>query len=104
MAADIGAGAGELGEAEGARVEVRHAEPSRSGECVGSYRVQLDRVGALIVWCADATGATVSSHITTAHARQAGTAGTFIVAKPAGATLVVTLERRGGRAVIVGAR
>jgi hypothetical protein len=66
--------------------------------------VQLDRVGAMIVWCNDAAGKTVSSHSTSSHNRAVDTSQTFIVDKDAGETLIIDLERRGGRAVITGVR
>jgi len=72
LAYDIEAGAELLGSPGGATFNIRHATPSKSGECTGPYRVQLDEVGALILWCEDA----------------------------AGETLTIELERRGSRAVI----
>jgi hypothetical protein len=59
-------------------------------------------VGALIVWCKDATGDTVSSHSTSYHARFVDTSGTHLLQKSAGTTLTIDLERRNGRAVISG--
>ncbi|MGZ9031507.1 MAG: hypothetical protein ACXW2G_09040, partial [Burkholderiaceae bacterium] len=46
LAYDIEAGAGRVGRAEGARYTVVHRVPSSAEECVGPYRVQLDKVGA----------------------------------------------------------
>jgi hypothetical protein len=103
LAYDIEAGAGRVGRAEGARYTLVHRVPSSAGQCVGRYRVQLDKVGALIVWCKDAAGdKTVSSHSTSYHARFVDTAETRIVDKPANEALVIDLERRGGRVVIAG--
>lgn len=105
LAYDLEAAAGRVDRAEGARYTLVHKVPSAAGECTGPYRVQLDRVGAIIVWCKDAAGAaTVSSHSTSYHARFVQTAETFIVDKPAGEPLVVQLERRGGAVTIVAAR
>jgi len=78
--------------------------PSKPGECIGDYRLQLDKTGALIVWCYGQAGETVSSHSTSYHSRYADTAQTSIVDRPAGAPLSITLERRGGRASIVEVR
>ena len=103
LAADLAAASGDLGAEEGARLTVVHATPSAPGECEGPYRVQLDEVGALFVWCYDAHGATVSSHSSTAHGSAVATARTLIVDKPAGAPLRIELARQGGRATIVGA-
>ena len=101
LAYDIEAGAGRVGRAEGARYTLVHRVPSTAGECVGPYRVQLDKVGAIVVWCKDAAGdATVSSHSTSSHARFVDTSETRIVDKPANEALVIELERRDGRVVI----
>lgn len=104
LAADLQAAAGRLDAAEGARHTLRHAVPSKRGECEGPYQVQLDKVGAIITWCKDAAGSTVSSHSTSSHGRSVRTAETFILDKPAGSTLEVVLARQGGAAVIVTAR
>ncbi len=102
---DLQSGAARVGRAEGARHTVVHEVPSKRGECTGPYRVQFDRVGAIIVWCYDASGKdVVSSHSTSHHADRVDTAETRIVDKPAGESLSVVLERRGGRPVIVDAR
>ena len=104
LAADLEAGADRLRMDEGATDGIHHATPSRAGQCDGPYKVQLDQVGAMIVWCKDAAGTTVSSHSTTSHAPHVDTPRTHIVDKGAGETLIVDLERRGGRAVITGVR
>jgi hypothetical protein len=101
LAADIEDGAGRLGSADGATLTVAHATPSKAGQCEGPYKVQLDRVGALIIWCYDSAGATVSSHSTSTHARSVDTRETFIVEKGVGETLSVQLERQRGHAVVV---
>jgi hypothetical protein len=104
LAADLEDGADRLPLRDGATDAVHHATPSRPGQCDGPYKVQLDRVGAMIVWCMDTAGNTVSSHSTTSHNRAVDTSQTFIVDKGAGETLIIDLERRGGRAVIIGVR
>lgn len=104
IAADLQHGADRLKREGNATYSVRHHEPSKAGECEGPYKVQLDKVGALIVWCYDAAGTTVSSHSTTSHAPYVDTPQTYIVDKPAGSDLVVELERRGGRAVVTNVR
>lgn len=105
LAHDIEAGADRVGRADGARYTLVHRVPSSAGECVGPYRVQFDQVGAIIVWCKDATGdTTVSSHSTSYHARFVDTPEARIVDKPAKDALVIDLERRGGRVVIVGVK
>ena len=62
--------------------------------------MQLDKVGALVIWCKDETGKTVSSHSTSYHARVVDTPQTYILEKPAGSILTIDIERRGDRAVI----
>jgi len=102
LAFGIESGAGQLGAADGSTYSIQNLTPARSGECNGPYTVQLDKVGALIVWCKDATGKTVASGSTSYHARFVDTPKTYIVNKPAGSTLTIDLERQHGRAVIVG--
>ena len=104
LAADLEDAADRLPTRDGATEALHHATPSRAGQCDGPYKVQLDRVGAMIVWCLDAAGNTVSSHSTSSHNRAVATSQTFVVDKGAGETLIIDLERRGGRAVITGVR
>ena len=105
LAFDIEAGAGRVGRANGAKVVIEHRAPSKAGECEGSYKVQLDKVGAIVIWCYDAGGAkVVSSHSTTYHSRYVDTPRTRILDKKARETLVIGLERRDGRVVIADAR
>jgi hypothetical protein len=104
LAADLGEAADNLRAEDGATNSVHHASPSRVGECEGPYKVQLDKVGAMIIWCYDAAGNTVSSHSTSSHSRAVDTPRTWIVDKGAGETLIVDLERRGDRAVITNVR
>lgn len=101
IAYDIEAGVGRP--EAGARYSVQHNTPSKSGECTGPYMVQLDKVEALIIWCKDESGKTVSSHSTSYHARFVDTPQTYILEKPAGSTLTIDIERRGNRAVVTNA-
>jgi hypothetical protein len=101
LAFDIEAAAGRVGRSEGSQYTLVHRTPSKSGECVGPYKVQLDHVGAIVIWCKDATAdKTVSSHSTSYHGRFVDTPETRILDKPAADPLVIELERRGGRVVI----
>jgi hypothetical protein len=102
LAADIKAGAERTGRGAGATTLVQHEAPSRRGHCDGPYKVQVDKVGAIIVWCYDAGGNTVSSHSTSMHRPTVDTRETFIVDKGAGETLSIRLERLDGRVVITG--
>jgi hypothetical protein len=104
LAFDIEAGAGRLGRQNGATYSIRHNTPSKAGECTGPYTVQVDKVGALVIWCKDASGRTVSSHSTSYHGRFVDTPRTYILEKPAGAPLTIDLERRNGRAVVIDVR
>ena len=104
IAYDIEAGVDHLGKEAGAKYSIRHKTPSKAGECVGPYIVQLDKVGALVIWCRDETGKTVSSHSTSYHARFVDTPQTYILEKPASSTLTIDIERRGSRAVVTSVR
>ena len=92
-----------LGSADGARYTYVHTEPSGNGRCAGAYKVQIDKVGALVVWCLDEHGKTVASGLTTHHSNYMDAARTWIIDKQAGQPLYVEFERRGGRAVIINA-
>lgn len=89
---------------EGDTVTLRHETPSRRGECEGPYTVQLDRVGALVIWCRDEQGEVVASPGTSYHGRFVTTPETYYLEKSAGDTLVIELEQRGGEVVIVEVR
>jgi hypothetical protein len=104
IAYDIEAGAGKLGKEEGARYSIQHKTPSAAGQCTGPYSLQIDKVGALIIWCKDESGKTVSSHSTSYFARFVDTPQTWILDKPAGSILTIDIERRGNRAVITEVR
>jgi hypothetical protein len=66
--------------------------------------VRVDKVGAIIVWCYDASGKSVSSHSTKSHGKAVDTPRTWMVDEGAGETLIIDLERRRGRAVITNVR
>lgn len=104
LAFDLEGAASRLAQDEKARFTLVHRTPSARGQCEGPYKVQLDEVGAIIIWCQDDAGATVSSHSTSYHSRYVDTDATIILDKPAGAPLRIELVRRHGRAVIVGAK
>jgi hypothetical protein len=102
---DLKAGAGRVGREDGSRYTIEHRTPSSRGECTDSYTVQLDKVGAIIIWCKDAQGdKVVSSHSTSLHGRFVFTPQTYILEKQARETLWIELERRNGQVVIVAAR
>src|SRR5690554_6890126 len=102
LAYDIKAASGQL-QKPGDRVVLRHETPSRAGDCDGPYTVQLDRVGALIIWCRSEHGEVLSSPGTSYHRQFVDTADTFYLEKGAGETLVIELEQQGNKAVIVNA-
>ncbi len=103
LAYDIEADVDNLGHEQGAKYSIKHT-PAEADECSGPYTVQLDKVGALIVWCKDASGSTVASGSTTYHSRFIDTPQTYILEKQAGTTLIVEIERRNGRAVVTNVR
>jgi hypothetical protein len=105
LAYDIETGTGRVGQADGASYALVHRTPSKTNECVGPYKVQLDSVGLIVIWCSDADRKqTVSSHSTSYHRRFVDTPKTYIVDKPAGEALVIELERHGSRVIISGVR
>lgn len=85
----------------GDKFTLYHETPSKRGECGGPYTVQLDKVGALIIWCKDENGEISSSPGTSYHRRFVQTPETYYLEKAAGETLVIELEQRGGKAIIV---
>jgi len=104
IAADLHAGADRVGTTDGDSVIVVHRTPSKEGECMGSYKVQIDDAGAIIIWCYADSGEVVSSHSTSSHNRSVVTPQTFILDKGAGEPLTIELARRGGRVLITDVR
>lgn len=104
LAYELEVGTGRLGREAGSTYSIQHNQPSKSGECVGPYKVQFDKVGALIIWCNDASGHTVSSHSTSYHARFIDIPQTYIVEKSAGTALTIDLERRNNLALVINVR
>ena len=105
IAYDIEAAAKRVGHTENSQFTLAHRMPSKKGECDNSYKVQLDKVGALIIWCKDEmNNQTLSSHSTSYHSRFVDTPQTFILEKNSGETLFIELERRNGRVAIAGVR
>ena len=100
LAYAIEGGVGNLKHQPGAQYLIEHHSPTAGDECTGPYKVQLDKVGAIIIWCLDATGSVETSHSTSYHARFVSTPETILLEKPAGSTLTITLERRDGLAII----
>jgi hypothetical protein len=100
LAYDIERGASLLAMTEGSRYKIEHRTPSKTGACHQAYKVQLDQVGALIIWCKDNNGNTASSHSTSYQSRFIVVPRTIIVTKTAGSTLIIELERRNGNAVV----
>lgn len=85
---------------EGASYTIHYHPPKSLGEQGGSYAVQLDKVGALIVWYKDASGKVIESGSTSYHSRFVDTPHTWKLDKPGNAELDITLEREHGRAVV----
>ena len=93
-------GAKHLPTDEGADYTIHYHPPKSLGERGGSYSVQLDKVGALIVWYKNASGKVTASGSTSYHARFVDTPRTWKLDKPGDADLDITLQREHGRAVI----
>ena len=90
-----------MGPANGADSVIEHRTPSRRGQCTGPYTVQLNQVGALIIWCRDEGGEeVVSSHGTSYDRRFVDIPRVWILEKDARETLLIRLERQNGRVVI----
>lgn len=104
LAYAIEAGASHLPSTDGARCTIRYEPPGSVAADGGSYAVQFDKVGALIVWYKDAGGKVVDSGSTSFLARFVDTPRTYKIDKPGDAPLLIDLEREHGRAVIVGVR
>jgi hypothetical protein len=104
LAYAIEAGVRHLGSTDGDRYAIRYEPPSELGANGGSYSVQLDKVGALIVWYKDANGRVTASGSTSYHSRFVDTPRTFKIDKPGNAVLVIEIERRGGRCIITDVR
>ena len=100
LAYAIEGGVSNLKHQPGAQYLIEHHSPRDGDECAGPYKVQLDKVGAIIIWCLDATGSVETSHSTSYHARFVSTQETILLEKPAGSMLTITLERQEGLAVI----
>ncbi len=100
LAGAIEHAAGQLAAEEGARYTIRYEPPDRLRRDGDSYTVQLDKVGALIVWYKDANGAVIDSGNTSYHSRFVDTPRTYIVDKPGDAALEITILREHGRAVV----
>jgi len=92
-----------LGHAEGARYTIRY-QPSEELSNGGSYSVQFDKVGVLIVWYMDANGKVTESATTSYYSRFVTTPRTYKVDKSGDKALQIELERIGKRAVIVDVR
>lgn len=105
LAYDIETSSRQIGNADGARLTLAHRTPSKRGEYEDDYKVQLDKVGAIIIWCKDKESAqVVSSHSASYHPHFVDTLQTIILEKKAGETLFIELERREGRIIIAEAR
>ena len=101
LAFAIERGAAHLPARDGARYTLRYRAPGRLRADGDSYSVQLDRVGALLVWYKDANGAVVDSGSTSYHSRYVETPRTYKVNKPSTSPLLIVFQRRGDRAVII---
>ena len=100
LAFAIERGVRQLPASDGASYTIRYQPPDTLGQHDDTYTVQLDKVGALIVWYKDANGTVIDSGSTSYHARFVDTPRTYLVDKPGDAALNITIRREGGRAVV----
>ena len=98
LASDIESAARKL-EAPGDRITLHHEMPSRPGECAGPYTVQLDKVGALVIWCRDEDGEVLSSPGTSHHRRFVQAPETYYLHKGTGEASRRLIVREGGKDV-----
>lgn len=101
LAADLREGAGNLGAAGGSRLVVRYHMKSWPEGCAGAYEVQIEE-RIVAVWC-KADGKVQGSYTTSSHSAPVTMTidRRWLLAKPAATPLVVTFERRQGKAAIV---
>jgi hypothetical protein len=105
IAYDIEAAAKHVERTDSSKFILAHPTPSKKGECENSYTVQLDKVGALIIWCKNEKKTEIeSSHSTSYHSRFVNTPHTYILEKKAKDTLFIELERHGERVVMTGVK
>ena len=89
------------------RADAHHGDADRYNQEVITVTGTVDRLewtnphARLYVNGKDETGKTVSSHSTSYHARFVDTPWTYLIDKPARSTLVIDIERRGNRPVII---
>ncbi len=102
LAFDIERGVSGLGKREGDEFVIVHRPTLQTPGADGRVRVQLDTVGALIVWYSTADGTVLESGGTSFHSRFVDTPQTWIVEHAEGTDFAIRVQRRGGRAVIVG--
>ena len=89
------------------KATITHQPIRRWGNgCDDAYRLQVDKVGAIIIWCKDgATGVTTGSHSTSYHARFVDTRQTWIVNKKKSEVVTIELEKRtGGKPQVISVR
>lgn len=119
VAYDIESGIGKLGAPDGARVEIRHTPRRWPEGCAGSYTLQIgqgasDNLGnnnfrirgnsdGLSVRCYASDG-NLHAWGTTYHLRFVEVPETVQIDKQGGETTVIDVERRSGKALVVGLR
>jgi hypothetical protein len=119
VAYDIESGAGKLGSRDGARTEIRHTPKRWPEGCAGSYTLRIgqgasDNLGnhnfrirsssdGLSVRCYTSDG-NLHAWGTSYHLRFVDVPETVQIEKKGGETTVIDVERRSGRALVVGLR
>src|SRR5690606_41084444 len=72
---DLKSAAGKL-KHDGDHFTLRHT-PAERGDCDGPYTAQLDKVGALVIWCRNDDGTGLSSAGSSCHRRVVHTPRTY---------------------------
>lgn len=100
LAHDIERGVRQLESGEGSTHVIVHDASKRATADARTIKVQLDEVGALIVWYMDADGEVLESGSTTYLSRFVDIPETILVDKQIESPLSIEVQRRNGRAVV----
>lgn len=104
VAEDIEESAKKLDQPGASEYTITHVPKSWPEGCDGDYTLQLSQASSLLVWCKDASKKATSSHTTTYHLNFVDVPETFIVDKHAGEPAYIRIEKRNGKATVVGVR
>lgn len=103
IANDIESGVNAFTRSGETSTSIKHVPEASPDGCAGPYTVQLSERSSLLIWCKDpATMTIVASHTTTYHLRFVDVPQQFSVDKATGEPLLIDIEKRGGKVVVVG--